>query len=148
MKLLLVDDTKKHRKAGVEQLTAAGHEVVALSSYEDAVRKAHDGEHFDVALLDLLMPAEGMMLGGEGLQFLGQSIDVGFSLAMKLAMEGIKNVAVVTDMNHHSHPASAIMDWFLGKKLDICGSKVRFLHARLTDEGVKDWSAALKELLG
>lgn len=147
MKILLVDDTRKHRKAGIEQLTELGHEVVALSGYEDAVNKAR-GNKFDVALIDLLMPAEGMTLGGEGLQYLGQPIDVGYSLAMKLALDGIKNIAVVTDMNHHSHPASAIMDWFLGKKLDICGSNVRFMRAWLVDGDVKNWAVALESLLG
>lgn len=148
MKILLVDDTKKHRKAGVDQLTALGHEVIALSGYEDAVNKVKSGEKFDVALLDLLMPTEGMTLGGDGLQFLGQPIDIGFSLAMKLALEGINNIAVVTDMNHHLHPASAIMDWFLGKKLTICGSNVRFMHARLMEGDVKNWASALESLLG
>ena len=148
MKILLDDDSKKHRKAGVEQLSVLGHQVVALSGYEDAVNKVKLGEKFDVALIDLLMPTEGMTLGGEGLQYLGQPIDVGFSLAMKLALEGIKNVAVVTDMNHHMHPASALMDWFLGEKLTICGSKVRYYHARLMDDEVKNWAWALESLLG
>lgn len=147
MKVLLVDDTKKHRKAGVDQLTAAGHEVVAFSSYKDAVKSVRDGDVYDVALIDLLMPAEGMTLGGEGLQFLGQSLDIGYSLAMKLAMDGIKRIIVVTDMNHHHHPASAIMDWFLGKTLEICKSEVQFTHAWLTSDGAKDWSKTLEEFL-
>ncbi|MFA6383210.1 MAG: hypothetical protein WCX17_02205 [Parcubacteria group bacterium] len=149
-RILLVDDTKKHRKAGIAQLTALGHEVVAVSGYEDAVNELRKGEKFDIALLDLLMPAEGMTLGGDGLKYLGQPIDIGFSLAMKLALEGIKEIAVVTDMGHHSHPASAIFDWFLGKKLTICGSNVRCMHAHIIrdNDDVKDWAAALESLLG
>jgi CheY-like chemotaxis protein len=148
MRILLIDDMKKHRKAGIEQLTTSGHEVVALSSYEDAARLVEKEKSFDVALIDLLMPAEAMMLGGEGLQFLGQPQDVGFSLPMKLALEGVKKIAVLTDMNHHSHPASAIFDWFLGKEINISGSEVHFMHAQLTKEGTKNWLAALEALIG
>lgn len=146
MKILLVDDTKKHRKAGFEQLTALGHEVVALSSYADAAKVARN-EKFDVALIDLLMPAEGMTLGGKGLEHLGQPIDVGYSLSIKLALEGIKLIGVVTDMNHHHHPATAIMDWFLGKNLEICGSRVRYMQAYLLEGDIKDWDFALETLL-
>jgi CheY-like chemotaxis protein len=147
MVIMLVDDLKKHRIAGLDQLKGAGHDVFTFSSYERAAIRAADGIPCDVALIDLLMPAEGMTLGEEGLRYLGQPLDVGFSLAMKLALHGVERIAVVTDMNHHHHPSSAIMDWFLGKTLDICGSKVRFMHARMTDEGAKDWLAALDELL-
>lgn len=148
MRILLVDDTKKHRKAGSAQLEALGHEVVALSGYEDALRLVEKGEHFDAALLDLLMPAEGMTLGGSGLEFLGQPLDVGYSLSIILACKGIKQIAVVTDMNHHSHPASAIFDWLLREEVEICGSKVRFMHAHLVEGEAKDWVAALKLLIG
>lgn len=148
MIIMLVDDMKKHRKAGVEDLTAAGHEVIAFSGYEDAYNSVRGGVVYDVALLDLLMPAEGMMLGGGSLQFLGQPIDVGFSLAMILAFMGIKRIVVATDLSHHHHPASAIVDWFDGKVFDICGAKVRIMHAHLSRENeAKDFSWALGEAM-
>lgn len=146
MKILLLDDTRKHRQAGSEQLSALGHEIVLFSSYVEACRAAEENK-FDIALIDLLMPAESMTLGGDGMNYFGQPLDVGYSLAMKLAMDGIKLIGVVTDMNHHHHPASAIMDWFLGKTLDVCGSKVRFMQAHLVDGGAKDWAVALNNLL-
>ncbi len=147
MRILVLDDMKKHRVAAVEQLRVDEHEVVAVSSYEQAVNLAVNGEKpFDVALVDLLMPAETMTLGVEGMKFLGQPIDVGFSLSMKLAIHGVKRIAVVTDMNHHHHPASAIMDWFLGHELDICGCKVRFMQAWILENGAKDWRKALEEI--
>jgi len=141
MKILLVDDDLKHRMAGKEQLSALGHEVVVLSDYFEAVKVAEGGQ-FDVALLDLLMPAEADKLGEEGLQYLGESIPVGYPLSVKLATLGILYVVVATDTNHHNHPASAIMDWFINKPFTVAGSKVLWIHAPMNGD-VKDWKAAL-----
>ena len=83
MRILLVDDNIRHRRAGVQQLQSAGHEVVALNSYGEANRLVRQ-EQFDVALVDLLMPAEEMTLGEEGLKHLGSQIGVGYALAVDL----------------------------------------------------------------
>jgi len=145
VKILLVDDSPKHRKAGIEDLTALGHEVVAKSDYTEA-RSAVSKERYDVALLDLLMPAEATTLGGEGLSFFGQPFPVGYPLAVSMALEGVKFVAVATDTNHHSHPASAAMDWFRGQRFFVQDSSVLFLHAPMCSGGVKDWAEVLRRL--
>ena len=150
MKILLVDDSKKHRAAGLTDLTALGHEVIVLRDYSD-VQMVVRQEHFDAALLDLLMPAEGMMLGGEGLSHLGQPLAVGYPLAVLLAAEGIRYVAVATDASHHDHPASALMDWMSGTEFNVNGNRVRFMHApmkQIDGAWVKDWPEVLKRLLG
>lgn len=147
MKILLVDDSPKHRKAGVEQLEALGHEVTALSSYTEAQEVVQQGGRFDVALLDLLMPSEPMTLGGQGLAHLGKPIDVGYSLSIKLALLGVSRIAVATDTNHHHHPASAIMDWFRDRAFQVNEATVAWMHAPMTEEGVKDWSKVLDTLL-
>ncbi len=36
MRILLVDDHLKHRRAGISQLGALGHEIVALCDYGEA----------------------------------------------------------------------------------------------------------------
>ena len=64
MKILLVDDSLKHRRSGKSQLEARGHEVVAVSEYGEARELVKEGG-FDIALLDLLMPAEATTLGPE-----------------------------------------------------------------------------------
>jgi len=149
MRILLVDDSRKHREAGVADLTALGHEVVAFRDYAE-IREVVKNESFDVALLDLLMPAEGMTLGSEGLAHLGEPFAVGYPLAVYLATQGIPFVAVATDTNHHNHPASALMDWFDGTVINISGSYVQFMHApmkKVAEAWLKDWPRVLEKLL-
>lgn len=148
MRILLVDDSRKHRDAGVADLSALGHEVVALRDYSE-VAKVVRGERFDVALLDLLMPAEAMTLGSAGLAHLGESFAVGYPLAVYLAARGVPFVAVATDTNHHNHPASAMMDWLVGDVVTINGGTVMFMHSPMkstSDGQVKDWAEVLRRL--
>ncbi len=149
MKILLVDDSKRHCQAGLADLMALGHEVIVLRDYSDVAMVVRQ-ESFDVALIDLLMPAEAMTLGGEGMSHLGESFAVGYPLAVYLATQGIR-VAVATDTNHHHHPASAMMDWLASKEVNINGRRVCFMHApmkQIDGVWVKDWSAVLDRLLG
>lgn len=67
---------------------------------------------FDVVLIDLLMPASGENQNEEGLRFVGQEMPIGIFLALLAAKRGAKYIAVFTDSDHHSHPASACFDAF------------------------------------
>lgn len=67
---------------------------------------------FDVVLVDLLMPASANMQGPDGRKFVGQEMPIGIFLALLAAKAGAKHVAVFTDTDHHSHPASACFDAF------------------------------------
>ncbi|MDP2641867.1 MAG: hypothetical protein Q8P21_01055 [bacterium] len=145
MRILLVDDSVRHRRAGIKQLEAAGHQVVALNSYGEAHRQVRQ-EQFDVALVDLLMPAEEMTLGEEGLKHLGSQIGVGYALALDLPYGNVGAVVVATDTNHHNHPLSAIVDWFHGRPLIVNGKAVRIIHAKLNEDGTKDWLSALESI--
>ncbi len=59
------------------------------------------------------MPAEPTTLGHEACkEFVGREIAIGFPLILELSRLGIKKIAVATDMNHHKHPMSAVVDWF------------------------------------
>ena len=147
MRILVVDDSKKQRKAAVEQLQSVGVEVVTESEYVTAVKRIERGEKFDVALLDLLMPAEAEMLAGKALEHLGETIDVGYPLAIKLALLGIKRIAVATDTTHHEHPSSAMMDWFKGKVIRIEESTVILMHAPTSPQRIKDWKRVLEMLM-
>lgn len=146
MRILLVDDNPRHRRAGVKELEALGHQVVALNSYVEAHRQSRQ-EQFDVALVDLLMPAEEMTLGGEGLKHLGDQIGVGYALALDLPYGNVGAVVVATDTNHHNHPLSAMVDWFHNSPLIVNGKSVRIIHASLNEDSTKNWSDALKSLL-
>lgn len=68
--------------------------------------------YWDAVLCDLLMPAEIGEVGmsEKGQEYIGQEMPIGWSLALQAALAGAKFVAVATDMNHHDHPASALLD--------------------------------------
>lgn len=80
--------------------------------------------YWDVVLADLLMPAGPMSQGETGQKYVGQEMAVGWSLALQAARTGAKFVAVITDMNHHRHPASAMLDRFNRHFFTIDGARV------------------------
>jgi CheY-like chemotaxis protein len=146
MRILLLDDNLRHRRAGTKQLEALGHDVVALCDYGEARQLAKE-ENFDVALVDLLMPAEPTTLGREACkEFIGREIAIGFPMVLELSRSGIKKIAVATDTNHHDHPMSAVVDWFRLGVLEVNGAKVLIRHAPMC-EGAKDWGRVLADLM-
>lgn len=149
MKILLVDDSAKHRGGGERDLETLGHEVVVISNYEEGLARIMENEErFDVALLDLLMPAEAYMLSPDAqAAHLGREIGVGYPLIFVMAAYGIKHIAVVTDGNHHHHPVVATVDWVCRDTFTVNGSKVLIRYAGLTPDGAKDWAQILSELL-
>lgn len=88
---------------------------------------------FEVFLGDLLVPASSQSMGPDGEEFIGQEMPLGTSLAFLALSQGIKLVAVVTDTNHHNHPASATFDVFR-KVFSVGDAKVL-----LTNESVVDY---------
>jgi CheY-like chemotaxis protein len=106
MRILVIDDTRKHLDAAVKTLEE--HVVTLCEDYEDAVELIKQGQ-WDAVLCDLLMPA-GSRGDRKGV-FLGQEVAVGWPLALLAAKQGVKHVAMITDACHHDHPASAMVDW-------------------------------------
>lgn len=147
MKVLLLDDSVRHRRAGKRQLEELGHEVVAMSSYFEACDLAGNVA-FDVALIDLLMPAESRTLGLEAIkEFVGREEGVGFPVAINLARLGIPKIAMATDTNHHNNPMSAMVDWFgRDRAVVINNAKVIFIHSPMTVNSEKDWVKVLSFL--
>ena len=116
MKILVIDDNPIHQDAARRQL-GGEHSLVTTDSYGEGqtiLRGKGDFPEgfFDVVLVDLLMPAYGYPLADEGLRFAGKEMPVGIFLALLAAKKGAKYVAVLTDSDHHSHPASACFDAF------------------------------------
>lgn len=110
MKILVIDDNATHRTAAMAQLK--DHNVTVVDTYDagrDILFPNHD---FEVVLVDLLMPASERQQGPKGKVFLEQEMPVGIFLALLAAKNGAKYVAVLTDSDHHSHPASACFDDF------------------------------------
>lgn len=73
---------------------------------------------FDIVMTDLLVPASSQALGGEGMRYAGQQMPLGAIIALLALSNGVKNVAVMTDENHHHHPASAAFDCFGKNRAD------------------------------
>jgi CheY-like chemotaxis protein len=94
--------------------------------------------YWDAVLSDLLLPAPKYQQGSEGQRHVGKEMPVGWALVLQAALEGAKYIAVVTDTNHHDHPASALMDalgstsFLNGRgapKFIINGAKAGFYHS-------------------
>jgi len=152
MKILVVDDNAKHRAAAQEQL--GEHELAVFDNYTEALDALKEGCGYDVVLSDLLMPAEARTLGSDGLKFLGHEISAGFAVLFRAAKVGVPRVAVITDMNHHCHPMSAIIDsicpaYWRGEPdvFTVNNTRVLVAHAPMTAQGAKDWAQVLTSLL-
>lgn len=133
MRILVIDDTKKHLDAALQ--TLVGHDVTIFNNYDKAVElleEDYDGEtqlpYWDAVLCDLLMPAGKDCQGRNGLQYVGQEMPVDWSLAIVAATRGARYVAVVTDLDHHSHPASAMIDR-IPRRIKVDGSIVMFTNS-------------------
>ena len=113
MRILIIDDTRIHLDAARQTLT--DHELTLASTYDEAYRllekpKGETTGPFDVVLCDLLMPAGSVEQGTEGEKYIGHEMPVGFALALMAVLQGARYVAVVTNLNHHQHPAAALLD--------------------------------------
>lgn len=168
MKILVIDDTQTHLAAARQTLTE--HDITTCSDYDEALKyleekfvdksgnpcsgwedDAEKMPYWDAVLCDLLMPAGRDAQGTRGLKFVGQEMPVGWSLALVAAKRGAKYVAVASDLDHHSHPASAMLDRLYGF-LTIDGACVLFTNnvslvniAGLKEKG-KDWGDILSLL--
>jgi len=175
MRIIVIDNTQKHLTAALQ--TLAGHDITICDTHDKALellRSQKDNAIFkklyaeyqaasianayekacqesalpywDAVLCDLLMPA-GRNAQGEGMRLVGQEMAVGWSLALMAARNGAKFVAVVSDMNHHAHPASAMLDAINHHIFDIDGTKMLMTNdvARV---GIIGTECACKECAG
>lgn len=157
MKILVIDDKKLHRDAAVDQFQ--GHDLTVVETYdegqkalgydnEDRMTSKHD---FDAVFVDLMLPASDQQQAGFDLA--GTEMPVGIFLALLAAKNAAKpcQVGLLTDTNHHQHPASACIDAFGDKfndpsVLDVGSSKLILAnqHRFIGDRGEKKWKALLE----
>lgn len=84
-----------------------------FAAQEVAYEQAMTYPDFDVVLSDLLVPASGQAQGRKGYEHIGKEMPVGIFIGLVAAVRArAKYVAVFTDSDHHSHPASACFDVF------------------------------------
>lgn len=136
MKILVIDDSQSHQQSA-RQTLGADHDLTVVGSHDEAlelVGEQYDKEWkklpypWDAVLCDLLMPAGRNAQGGKGMQYVGVEMPIGWSLAINAALNGAQYVAVVTDMSHHDHPASAMLDCMSGEIFTINGARALFTN--------------------
>jgi CheY-like chemotaxis protein len=121
LEILVVDDSDVHRNAA--SILLADHNPTIVDSFDsanDVLVGKYDWEtrttykkEFNVVLTDLLFPqGRGAMQGYEGLMLKNEPMAFGFPLVLIAARQGVKHIAIVTDMNHHQHPMAYTFDFF------------------------------------
>lgn len=141
MRILVIDDNEVHRTAAQTQLKE--HNLTIIASYEEGERvfsewgdPIYPDPPYDVVMVDLLMPKDGNGLYAEARKISAQETPIGIFLALLAAQRHTKYVAVFTDSDHHSHPASACFDAFNHKGEDspvlfmVEGAKMFFCNSR------------------
>ncbi len=78
---------------------------------------------FDVVLTDLMVLPSTQNLAQPD-KFVGQEMPLGTTIALLALWAGVKKVAVVTNANHHSNPASAALDVFDSQVAGIGDAKL------------------------
>jgi len=144
LEILVVDDTAGNQESAME-LMRIGHKVTVAEGYPEAM-EALSHKKFDVALLDLHMPMRLHGALSSNALKIGEEVPYGMLLVFEAASKGVKDVAIVTDLNHHVDPFSAAFDHLSQKPFTVNVSKVLMMHAPMRG-GTKDWVAALNIIL-
>lgn len=128
MKILVIDDTLAHQASARQ--TLGNHDLTVATSYEEGfrlltpvaslpppykccpdVRRGEKGNYYDAVLSDMLMPATDMMLSLKAKErFEGKEEALGWVLVMRAVLNGTRFAALVSDTNHHDHPAGYALD--------------------------------------
>ncbi|MFH1276066.1 MAG: response regulator [Candidatus Woesearchaeota archaeon] len=134
--ILIVEDNKLHLK-GIKTLTDAGHRVDIARNFVEATHKlgwsgkrgSQPETSYGAVLTDLFFP-----MGGRENQFATifdkeneRHIEnpFGYSVALYAAKQGVPNIAILTDQNHHGGPIVASFDLFYGE-IQKDGKRSRF----------------------
>lgn len=119
------DEEKRHQLRTEYEKQGLGFKTASEKASAESKKP-----YWEVVLCDLLMPAGRTSQGDEGLKYVGQEMPIGLALALKAAQNGGQYVAVVTDTDHHSHPASALLDFqYTGYCLQINNAKALFINS-------------------
>ncbi|HVX90133.1 MAG TPA: response regulator [Candidatus Paceibacterota bacterium] len=109
MKILVLDDSEANRKAAA--ILLKGHDVTIVETYGEEVCRLLNKGNIDAYLGDLMLPASKETLAPDAYKFVGQEMPLGTITAFFALKKGVKRVAVLTQTNHHNHPASAATDY-------------------------------------
>lgn len=161
MKILVVEDTPMHQESARE--TLKGHELTIVDSFPKALEELQQEHPYDVVFTDLMLPMDDKGLYAEAFRR-GELVPYGFVIVLRAALYKAKYVALVTDINHHTHAMAIAMDsiahcgydrWGQRPRFNINGATCMFAYAPLiTPEelplGVskypKNWGRVLADL--
>lgn len=145
MKILVIDDTLKHQKSALLQLT--DYDLTVANGYDEAVKLLRE-ESFDAVLTDMEMPIS--MNKTLSTCVLGKLVPYGLLIEKEAVLCNVKHVAIVTDLSHHLDPFACAFDHLSQHSFIVGNSTVKYMHAPMIDcegEYVKDWATALSNLL-
>jgi len=178
VKIFVFDDSRNNQWSARVQLK--DHDLTIVGTFDEAsdLLAPLDGgkpnpkfQKFDVVLTDLMVLASERQLGPNGRDYIGKEMPLGSIIALQALSVGVKKVALVTDANHHDHPASAALDPFrwnienpshIGDAVLYCtnywvtadfhagtGELLGDMHGVASEDVVKakDWAKALQTLL-
>jgi CheY-like chemotaxis protein len=133
--ILVVDDNVANQRHARQQLTGTG--AIIVSSYLEAIALL-DKYSFGQVLTDMMMPCEADTQGPKGMAFVGQESPMGAFVAIKAANRGIR-VTVVSDTNHHNHPAARAAELVGG---DLIAFNCPMIKVGEDSGYTKDWLVA------
>lgn len=139
--ILVVDDSPANLQAARDQFM--GCRLITETLYLSAITIL-ENHSVDVVLTDLMMPCESANQGPEGKKFVGQEAPMGAFVALKAIEVGVEKVFVVSDTNHHDHPAGHVAEQLSssGSIKWFCGYSCK-LTTGPHDSTVKDWAGIL-----
>ncbi len=144
-KVLVVDDSPANIISALETIPTEEYSVETASSYEEAIEILSQ-KYFDFVLTDLHLPMSPLMLSDKAFR-LGELVPYGLMILLASIRQGVKKIAVVTDLSHHDDAFSASFDHFVGEPIIAGEVRIELLRAHLRPDKSKDWSIALKKLL-
>ncbi len=118
MKILVFDDNELHRSAAVSML-GKDHELTVVGTYKEAEEAVESGR-WDAVLTDLMTkPSDSLAMPTNHPDLISvkdTEMPLGNFIVLIAMTRGIKKIGLMTDTNHHKHPASAALDPLLAKK--------------------------------
>lgn len=110
-KILVIDDKQPNLDSAKKQFQNKDVELICCPLYSVAVNFIKT-KQFDIVLTDLMLPGESEGVSQNNPE-VGKEVPYGLILSILARNCGVKNVAIMTDISHHSGPIAWAMDQLL-----------------------------------
>lgn len=128
MKILVIDDQERNLASAKHVL--CGHDVVTISTIQEAFDALYKNADFDAVCTDLFMPL-GSFRGAVNTRdydFPSSDLPAGLVFALKASNLGIRTV-ICTDADHHSDWVCSLLDLLRGNRGEC--ARVAYVEARM-----------------